>query len=114
MMQKVKGWKLPGILASLAIGLVSVLPAQAATSVYPDGPDGGDDTFENSNGLFSENRQLDYDFLLSILNEYLPLLLPTWNSGGTPLWDTVTHQESPNVYGPFDNNNNGINDHDHL
>jgi len=105
--------KFTSAVLALALACATALPASAATSVYPDGADGGDGQLDATGGFYPESRQLDFDFLLSVFDEYLPAILPAWNTGGTPLWTTVTHQESDKFYGA-DNDANGIDDHDHL
>lgn len=103
-------WMRKGITWGLcaAVTLAGALPAYA---VYPNGASGGDgQLIAGGDGFFPESRQLDYDFLLSVIDEYLPAILPTWS---TTLFSTVTSQTNAKFYG-FDNNGNGIKDHDHL
>ena len=108
-----KHWIRIGLMSAMcAVVAMGAMPAFAATSVYPDGADGGDNELDGD-GIYNPARQLDYDFLLSVFDEFLPVLLPTWNTGGTPLYTTVTHQVSPFLYGQ-DNNANSIKDNDHM
>ncbi len=110
-----KHWMRTGITLGLcaAVTLAGALPAFAATSVYPNGGDGGDGNLDGTGGFFPESRQLDFDFLTQLFDKYLVQLVPTWNSGGTPVWTTITSQAGASVYG-LDNNANGIVDTDHY
>lgn len=104
-----KHWMRTGIAWGLCVATI-VTGAMPAYAAYPNGADGGDGELPTTGGFFPESRQLDFDFLLSLIDEYLPAILPTWS---TSLYSTVTSQTNAKFYG-FDNNGNGIKDHDHL
>lgn len=103
------------LLGILAVAAMAFAPnvAMAAPAVYPNGPDGGDGNLDGVGGFFAAGRQLDFDFWFSVLDVVLPNILPTWNSGATPVWTLVTHQTAA-TFGDRDNDGNTIHDDDHF
>jgi hypothetical protein len=99
--------------AAVACAVFCASWAGAATSEYPNGARGDDGNLDNNGGFYSVDRQLDFDLLTSVFEDFILDLVPGWNAETNPVWDLVEHQTGPSFYGA-DNNNNGIIDTDHL